>query len=1019
MTFAPVSTGFTLDNSSASLTTHSGSSFVVAVFLTKLARTPVVSNVSSTNCTWTQLVAPVTGVNSNTAGSIWIGKVTAVSTATVTVTWTGTTPTTWQADGHEFSSTVGSWSLDKSGSIDITTSNTAYASLTPAASGELYFGSHFDNSGAVAGATTGYTYTLDSHGNGYAFDAACTASAQAPTWGDATVQFGLMALIQESAPATATQTSRPVYTLRRNYPAATGGPVDTLIPQGNANRPIPPIHENPTVIPQSYILRAAPYPLNITTKLRPQFPATIPGVFVNGLPSVVSVQALQGSFTAKIPGIAAVDAVTANVGVVKESVTSPVAAVTVQAFPGSVSIRAVTHIQNAFPPVKPFPLSIIGQAKALVPQHPASIAKTFVTGLVASATVTANFGALKTSLTGNVSAISAVAPFGGDIDIPQTTTLPTHGWPYFSRKYFVAQSKPNVYLTNSTATVAVQSPTGITKSSIAGIISNVSAASTVGSFFIFQAQAKQNPFPRYSPYPLGLRSVLPQHAQFPQPVSGTIPGLTGTVNAVANIGTVKNTQIGLTAAVNTVANTGQIFVFIPVTKANPFAAVTPYPLYITNRGLRVTSSYIPSLAPASVNISGLTANVAVRASAGLIAIVSPYSKPFPFTNAPYPLNIISRLRPQNPASRPVVAIPGLKANVSVSGPLGSQSESITGHTSVISAVANTGILKTSVTEITAPVNVQALTGSEIAGSAFSPYTQPLFAANTIYPLIYKIRQQRPASKPNVYVQGLTASIGASAGGMVTFDNFENGFGTWSSSPGTPVVVNITQEWSHSGSSSMKWTGNGFIRNTASLAGAGVYQFSCWLYSPLGSIVRMTALQVNTRTFGAQPASFNVTLPAGVPTYVSFTNAMPADMNSYSVFFAYSSGSQTIYIDDFIVSRLSSTTPQVYITSNLQQQFPFAIDAPWPLPIIGSASTIRPQHSQAIPTAISASGITATVVVRSLVGTTGLTVSANGIVIVQGYPGSSSITGAPVYSWGGKLMKPATGKLYTNIRYNPR
>src|SRR6201995_3040391 len=96
------------------------------------------------------------------------------------------------------------------------------------------------------------------------------------------------------------------------------------------------------------------------------------------------------------------------------------------------------------------------------------------------------------------------------------------------------------------------------------------------------------------------------------------------------------------------------------------------------------------------------------------------------------------------------------------------------------------------------------------------------------------------------------------------ENIDDGFGFSSRTPGAPDVVNISQEWSHSGSNSMKATCNGFIRNTASVSGPGVYQFSCWLYSPLGSVIRMSALQVNTRSFGAQPAAFNITLPAGVP-----------------------------------------------------------------------------------------------------------------------------------------------------------
>ena len=53
--------------------------------------------------------------------------------------WNTATPSGYQTQAKEFHSSVGSWSLDKSGTID--SAGTAnWPSLTPAGTGELYWG---------------------------------------------------------------------------------------------------------------------------------------------------------------------------------------------------------------------------------------------------------------------------------------------------------------------------------------------------------------------------------------------------------------------------------------------------------------------------------------------------------------------------------------------------------------------------------------------------------------------------------------------------------------------------------------------------------------------------------------------------------------------------------------------------------------------------------------------------------------------------------------------------------------
>ena len=130
---------------------------------------------------------------------VFAGTVTSASIATVTVSWGGATPwyfAPWQ--GQELSSTAGSSALNVQGHIDSAGTNT-WASLTPAAAGELYFGYANDNGSAVAGSTSGYTYntTADS-GNGLAYNPACTSAAQAPVWGDSTQGIGIMVLVKRN-----------------------------------------------------------------------------------------------------------------------------------------------------------------------------------------------------------------------------------------------------------------------------------------------------------------------------------------------------------------------------------------------------------------------------------------------------------------------------------------------------------------------------------------------------------------------------------------------------------------------------------------------------------------------------------------------------------------------------------------------------------------------------------------------------------------------------------------------------
>jgi len=156
---------------------------------------------SSTNVTWSVLVAhtALPATSSLYVSTIFIGQVTSTSTATVTVTFNTGSPTI-RLFWTEFSTTAGYANviLDVSGTVS--TSTLDFPSLTPGhGSGELYFGYAFNSSSATAGSTSGYTYQVDGNGNGACWNASCANSAQQPVWaGTASDIYGIAVLLRET-----------------------------------------------------------------------------------------------------------------------------------------------------------------------------------------------------------------------------------------------------------------------------------------------------------------------------------------------------------------------------------------------------------------------------------------------------------------------------------------------------------------------------------------------------------------------------------------------------------------------------------------------------------------------------------------------------------------------------------------------------------------------------------------------------------------------------------------------------
>ncbi len=136
--------------------TTAGDMLVVSILDTG---TPTVTALSGGGVTaWTKAV----GAGSGFDDEIWYGKVTTPGTATITATWSGSVASdVTEYSAREFTAGLGAsttWSVDHTGTQSNTTSSTiTYPSLSPSATGELYFGFATDNN-ATGGSTSGFTY---------------------------------------------------------------------------------------------------------------------------------------------------------------------------------------------------------------------------------------------------------------------------------------------------------------------------------------------------------------------------------------------------------------------------------------------------------------------------------------------------------------------------------------------------------------------------------------------------------------------------------------------------------------------------------------------------------------------------------------------------------------------------------------------------------------------------------------------------------------------------------------------
>jgi len=207
VTFASVGSAFASTAASFSLTPGAVGDLIVVFAITE-STADYASSLSSSNVTWSVLLAHQ--VIGSTCQTVFLGKVTAASAATVTVTYNAGTPTL-RLVGKEFSTTAGfgAVTLDTSGTVNATT--TLFPSLSPSrGAGELYAGYAFNAATASAGSTSGYTYYVDANGNGLAYNAACTSGAQQPAWTDNDALSGVAVLLYEAAPSRFPQPGKAV-----------------------------------------------------------------------------------------------------------------------------------------------------------------------------------------------------------------------------------------------------------------------------------------------------------------------------------------------------------------------------------------------------------------------------------------------------------------------------------------------------------------------------------------------------------------------------------------------------------------------------------------------------------------------------------------------------------------------------------------------------------------------------------------------------------------------------------------
>jgi RHS repeat-associated protein len=130
--------------------------------------------------TWTRAEGPYTGYASHDL-ELWTGTVTTTGSSTVTVTFSGSVSSIHTGiSAQEFSASSGSsttWGIDTgAGKSNASSTTVTYPTLTPAGSGELYFGYAVVANTGSGGSTSGFTYATSTDGDVAAYDTSVSSS---------------------------------------------------------------------------------------------------------------------------------------------------------------------------------------------------------------------------------------------------------------------------------------------------------------------------------------------------------------------------------------------------------------------------------------------------------------------------------------------------------------------------------------------------------------------------------------------------------------------------------------------------------------------------------------------------------------------------------------------------------------------------------------------------------------------------------------------------------------------------
>ncbi len=187
MTITAVGSMAIADASGATTITASpvtaGDCWLLAV---KLSSTTIsVSSISGGGATWSLLISHTDSTNSKHE-EIWLGKISTTGASNIVVTFSSSNSgVLTEMLAQEFTAGLGSgtvWTGDGTNYNNGTGTAVTCASITPSAAGEIYYAFAWNSaSGATAGSTPGYVYTIDSTGNMVVYNPSCTSATQSPT----------------------------------------------------------------------------------------------------------------------------------------------------------------------------------------------------------------------------------------------------------------------------------------------------------------------------------------------------------------------------------------------------------------------------------------------------------------------------------------------------------------------------------------------------------------------------------------------------------------------------------------------------------------------------------------------------------------------------------------------------------------------------------------------------------------------------------------------------------------------